>query len=232
MAPAGEIVAGNAGSPEETMRLLITGFEPFAGDDVNPSALVAARLAAEGFAGATTEHLILPVVRFRCVELVVAAIEQTRPDVVVMMGQAGGRPRITPERVAINLDDYRRPDNTGNQPVDEPIVPGGPAAYFSLLPIRDMVRRMQEAGVPAAISNSAGTYLCNHLGYGVLHYIAVRRLPVSAGFVHLPCLPEQATGRSPETPSMALEVLVKGMRVGVEAALAARERQTPALAAR
>lgn len=202
-------------------RVLITGFEPFGGAAVNPSALAAELLAAERPGGAETVCLILPVVRYRCIDLTVAAIERRPPDVVVMLGQGSGRLAITPERVAINLDDFRDPDNAGHHPIEEPIVPGGPAAYFTTLPVRAMVREMQVAGVPAAVSNTAGTYICNHLSYGVLHHLALRRLPVRAGFIYLPYLPEQVAGLTTPTPSMALDTMVRGLRVAIECALAA-----------
>lgn len=209
------------------VRLLLTGFEPFGGEAVNPSGLLAERLAQEGCAGAEIATRILPVVRYRCIDLVVNAIEEWRPDVVIMLGQAGTRPWITPERIAINLDDYRSPDNAGNQPIDEPIVPGGPAAYFSTLPVRAMVQRMTDAGVPAAISNTAGTYLCNHVCYGVLHYLALRRLPVRAGFIHLPYLPQQAVGKAIQAPALGMETMLCGLRAAVTAALGSA---APALA--
>jgi pyroglutamyl-peptidase len=200
-------------------RLLITGFEPFGGERVNPSAAAAQYLAEEGLPGTEVRSLVLPVVRYRAVELTVETIERERPDLVVMLGQANGRARITPERVAINLDDYRMPDNAGRQPHEEPIVPDGPAAYFSGLPVRAMVERMHSVGVPAAVSNTAGTFLCNHLSYGVLHHLAIRRLPVRAGFVHVPYLPEQAASKDIESASMELETLVRGLRAGIRAAI-------------
>ncbi|MFN8556165.1 MAG: pyroglutamyl-peptidase I [Dehalococcoidia bacterium] len=203
------------------LRLLVTGFEPFGGERVNPSARAAERLAEDGFSGAVTRAVLLPVVRYRCVELVVEAIERDRPHVVVMLGEAGGRARITPERVALNVEDYRIPDNAGSQPREELIVPDGPAAYGSTLPVVEMVRRMREEGVPAAVSNTAGTFLCNHLSYAVLHHVAARRLEVCAGFVHLPYLPEQAALKDAETPSMDLDLAVRGLRAGILAALRA-----------
>ena len=201
------------------MRLLITGFEPFGGESINPSSLAAQRLAEEGFAGVEASWLVLPVVRYRCGERVVETIERGRPEVVVMLGQAGGRMRVTPERVAINVDDFRRPDNAGNQPVDEPHLLGGPAAYFSGLPVKEMVRRMREAGVPAAVSNTAGTYLCNHVSYGVLHAIATRGWPIRAGFIHVPYVPAQAAEKELDAPSLSLDTLVRGLRAALPAAL-------------
>ena len=209
------------------MKLLVTGFEPFGEEMVNPSELALRRLMAEGVADVELSCLVLPVVRFRAVDLAISAIERERPDAVIMLGEAGGRTAITPERVAIGVDDYRRPDNGGNWPEDEEIVPDGPAAYMSTLPVKAMVARMCAASVPAAVSNTAGTYLCNHLTYGVAHYIARRRLPVCAGFVHLPYLPEQALTKSPVPPSMALETVMHGLH----AALAAVVEVLPARSA-
>jgi pyroglutamyl-peptidase len=140
--------------------------------------------------------------------------------VVVMLGQAGSRPWITPERVALNIDDFRMPDHAGNQPQDEPIVPGGPAAYLSTLPVKAMVQAMTAEGVPAVLSNTAGTYLCNHVSYGVLHHLAVRRLATRAGFIHLPFLPEQAAGKDAQVPCLGADTMLAGLRAAVTAALA------------
>jgi pyroglutamyl-peptidase len=208
-------------------RLLVTGFEPFGGERVNPSGYAAERLVRDGFSGVEASFLVLPVVRYRCIELAVEAIERERPDAVVMLGQAGGRGWITPERVAINVDDYRRPDNAGNQPVDQEIIAGGPAAHFSTLPVKQMVGGIRAAGVPASLSNTAGTFLCNHLSYGVLHHLALRRLPIRAGFVHLPYLPEQAVDKEAQVACMGLETLLLGLRAAVSVVI---ETVTPALA--
>ncbi len=199
------------------MRVIVTGFEPFGGERVNPSARAAEALAAAGIDGVTVTQLVLPVVRFRAVEMAVEMVERLRPEILLMLGEAGGRARIMLERVALNVDDFRMPDNGGHHPIDEAIVPGGPAAYFSTLPLKEMVQRMLGRGVPAAVSNSAGTYLCNHLSYGVLHHLALRRLPVRAGFIHLPYLPEQAAVRTVETPSMALETILSGLEAATAA---------------
>ena len=138
---------------------------------------------------------------------------------ILAVGQAGGRLEITPERVAINVDDFRIPDNGGFQPVDEPIVAGAPAAYWSTLPIKAMVMAMRGAGIPASVSNSAGTFVCNHLFYGLMHHLAQHGNKIRGGFVHIPYLPEQAA-RLGGQPSMAVETIVKGLEVALNAAMA------------
>ncbi len=160
----------------------------------------------------------LPVTRFTSIETLLKHIEATDPVLVLAVGQAGGRCEITPERVAINVDDYRIPDNAGLQPIDEPVQPGAPAAYWSTVPIKAMVAAMRQAGVPAAVSNSAGTFVCNHLFYGLMHHLAQSGRAARGGFIHIPYLPEQAA-RLGAQPSMALETLVRGLETAVAAAL-------------
>jgi pyroglutamyl-peptidase len=138
-----------------------------------------------------------------------------------MLGEAGGRFRVNPERIAINVDDFRIPDNAGNQPRDEPIVEGGPAAYFSTLPLRAMVDQMISAGIPAAISNTAGTYLCNRLFYSVMHAISTEGLPAIAGFMHLPYLHEQAMNKNPDVASLSRESIVEAVRLAIEVSIRA-----------
>ena len=178
------------------LRILITGFEPFGGDSVNPSWLVAQHLSRASIAGAQVQALQLPCVFGVSAQVLV-------PDVVLALGLAQGREGISIERVAINVDDARIPDNAGQQPIDTPVVPGGPAAYFSTLPIKRLVQGLQQAGHPAHISQTAGTFACNHVFYALQHHLYGQR--AMSGFVHLPALPEQAAraGR-PTPPSMAL----------------------------
>lgn len=199
------------------VRILITGFEPFDGERVNPSHEAGVRLAGVGIDGADCHYLRLPVERFRAVELAVAELRRLRPDAVIALGQAGGRARITPERIAINVDDFRIPDNGGAQPRDQAHVEDGPAAYLCTLPVRAMTEAIVAAGVPAAISNTAGTFLCNHIAYGLLHAAATKRWRTLVGFVHVPYLPEQAAPKRLETPSMALTTLLDGLRAGIGA---------------
>ena len=185
------------------MRILLTGFEPFGGDSVNPSWLVAQHLAGVDLAGAQLQALQLPCVLGLSAQRLVQALAQHQPDVVVALGLAQGREGISIERVAINVDDARIPDNAGQQPIDTPVVPGGPAAYFSTLPIKRLAQGLQQAGHPVHISQTAGTFVCNHVFYALQHHL--RGQHVMSGFVHLPALPEQAAraGR-PTPPSMAL----------------------------
>lgn len=206
------------------VRVLATGFEPFGGEALNPSWEVAQRLQQHPPEGCTIVAVRLPVARFVAIELAMEAIERERPDLVFALGQAGGRSRLTPERVAINVDDYRSPDNAGNQPRDETIVSGAPAAYFSTLPLRQMIVAMQAAGAPAAISNSAGTYLCNHVAFGILHHLATSGRQIPAGFVHLPYLPEQIAIKPGEAPSVSLDLMVAGMRAAILRAALLLER--------
>lgn len=206
------------------MKLLLTAFEPFGGETVNPALEAADRLPGQ-IGDVELIKLTVPVAFGRSVEVVREAILREAPDAVLSLGQAGGRAALTLERVAINIDDARIPDNLGARPVDEPVVPGGPAAYFATLPIKAMTAAIRAEGVPAAVSNSAGTYVCNHLMYGVLHTLA-RDLPAArGGFLHLPYLPAQVTdGRA---PSLSLEDMVRGLTAAV-AAIPAHPRDLPA----
>src|SRR5262245_66607198 len=144
-------------------KLLLTAFEPFGGEKINPSLEAAHQIDRDKPFGEIVKVAELPVDRYRAIDSALEVIREVRPEIVVMLGEAGGRFRVNPERIAINVDDYRIPDNTGNQPRDEAIIEGGPAAYFSTLPIRAITERILEARIPAAISNNAGTYLCNQL---------------------------------------------------------------------
>lgn len=199
-------------------RVLVTGFQPFGGETVNPSLEAVKQLkglTVDGYEVITGE---IPVVRFEATKAIVELIEQYEPEIVINVGQAGGRQEISVERVGINMDDYRLADNAGNAPVDEPIAEDGPAAYFATLPIKAMVKAMVAEGIPASVSNTAGTYLCNHVCYAVPHYIAANSLPTRSCFIHIPFLPEQVAGK-PGRPSMALETIVKGLKAGVAAAI-------------
>ena len=197
------------------MKILLTAFEPFGGDTVNP-AQEAVALVADTVAGAQIVKIDVPVVFGKAIETVRAAMEHERPDAVLCIGQAGGRIGLTPERVAINCDDGRIPDNEGNQPVDQPVMADGAPAYFATLPVKAMVNAIKAAGVPASLSNTAGTYVCNHLMYGVLYHIAKSYPAMRGGFMHVPFLHEQVANR-PNTPSLSKADIV----VGIEAALRA-----------
>lgn len=192
-------------------RVLFTGFQPFDGDAVNPALEAVRLLNGRKWDDVEFVGLELPTVFGESVEALCEGMAKHSPDVVICVGQAGGRAQMTPERVAINVDDARIPDNAGNQPIDVPVVKDGPAAYWSTLPIKKMVQEMKAAGIPAAVSNTAGTYVCNHLFYGLMHEIAHHKGGVRGGFIHIPFLPEQVTEKS--APSMSLDVIVRGLEV-------------------
>lgn len=202
-------------------KLLITGFQPFDGESVNPALEVAKGLQGKTIHGYDVIAREIPVVRFEALKAVQAAIEELQPDAVITIGQAGGRPDITVERVGINIDDFRIPDNKGNQPIDEPIVTGGPVAYWATLPIKKMVANVKAQGIPASVSNSAGTYVCNHLLYGLLHYLTTQgKTAIPAGFIHIPYLPEQMavrSGKDAQVATMSLDTLLKGFEAMIAA---------------
>jgi pyroglutamyl-peptidase len=200
-------------------KLLVTSFEPFDGEKINPSLEAARFIAGLEFEGATLTFLQLPVDRRKAVDMTLARLRELLPHAAIMLGEAGDRFCITPERIAINIDDFRIPDNSGNQPVDEPIVADGPAAYFSTLPIRAITTRLIELAIPAAISNSAGTYLCNRLFYSAMHCIAVEHLPIVAGFIHLPRMHEQVIGKRGNLPSLSRETIQEGIWHSIEETL-------------
>lgn len=194
------------------MKILLTGFEPFGGEDINPAWEVARALDGEHLGGAQVHARQLPCVFGRSLAVLHEAMLETRPDLVLALGQAGGRCDFSVERVAINVDDARIADNAGAQPVDEPVVPGGPAAYFSTLPIKAMVAGLRAAGLPASVSQTAGTFVCNHVFYGLQHQLAGSA--VRSGFMHIPYLPEQAA-HHPGQPSLPLSLLIDGTRLAL-----------------
>jgi pyroglutamyl-peptidase len=202
--------------------ILVTGFEPFGGEPVNPALEAVKQLNGQIIAGHRVITNVVPAVKGKSVDVVIESIKAVQPVLVLAVGQAGGRADITVERVAINVDDFRIKDNEGNQPVDEPIAVDGPVAYWSSLPIKAIVERIRLSGIPAKVSNNAGTYVCNHLFYGLMHYLKQQDSPIRGGFVHIPYLPEQAV-RNPGQPSMSLENIVKALTVALEAALTTNE---------
>ena len=196
------------------MKILLTAFEPFDGEKINP-ALEAVSLVADKIAGADIIKLTVPTVFRKSVDVLAAAVESERPDAVLCIGQAGGRSEMTPEGVAVNIDDARIPDNEGYQPVDCPIIPNGVPAYFSTLPIKAMVKAIRDAGIPAGVSNSAGTFVCNHLMYGLLHALAEKYPNVRGGFMHVPYAPCQVVHR-PSTPSMSISDIAAGIEAAIK----------------
>lgn len=199
--------------------VLLTGFEPFDNEPINPSWEAVRALDGERVGDAVIVARQLPCVFGAAIDAMAALVDELRPAVAIAVGQAGGRAEMSVERVAINVDDARIADNAGRQPVDEAIAEGGPAAYFATLPIKAMVRDMRAAGIPASVSQTAGTFVCNHVFYGLMHTLAKRGDGATrGGFIHIPYLPEQAA-RHPGQPSLALGTLVDGLRIAVAAAL-------------
>ncbi|MDB5818521.1 MAG: pcp [Rhizobacter sp.] len=200
--------------------VLVTGFEPFDRDPVNPSWEAARALDGVEIGGCRVVARQLPCVLRDVRAAMIDAVESTRPDLVIALGLAGGRASVSLERVAINWVDARIPDNAGVQPVDEPVVIDGPAAYFTGLPIKAMAQAVRAAGIPASVSFSAGTYACNAAFYALMHHIAQRRPHVRGGFVHMPYLPAMAVDH-PGAPSLSLPDLVEAVRIMVKTAVAA-----------
>lgn len=198
-------------------KILVTGFDPFGGDAMNP-AFEAVKLMPDMINDATIIKLEVPTVFKKSIDVLKEAIAKEKPEVVVCVGQAGGRFDVTPERVAINQDDARIPDNEKNQPIDVPIFEDGDTAYFSKLPIKAMVATMREGGVPASVSNSAGTFVCNHIMYGLLYLIDKEFPDIRGGFIHVPFATEQVIDR-PNAPSLTLEQIAEGLRLPVVAIL-------------
>lgn len=197
------------------MNLLITAFEPFDKEPIN-SSLEVMKALPKTIHGARITTLMVPTAFHSSAQVLSQALNQTAYDYIVCLGQAGGRAAVTPERVAINLDDARIPDNQAAQPIDQVIQAKGQAAYFSQLPIKAMVAAMKEVGVPSQVSNSAGTYVCNHLMYQALYLTHTRYLQTRAGFVHLPYLTQQVIDR-PHLASLTLDQMVSGMEASIGA---------------
>jgi pyroglutamyl-peptidase len=204
-------------TPTKTVRprVLVTGFDAFGTDVVNPSWLAAQALHGRQIAGHRVVAAQLPTVFGQSLQVLKELLDQHRPVVVLCLGQAGGRPALSLERVAINVNDARIPDNASAQPVDTPVAFGGPAAYFSGLPIKAMAQAVRDAGVAAEVSQTAGTFVCNHVFYGLMHALASKRSLrlVRGGFVHVPWLPEQGE------PSMPLEAMVRGLSAALRSAI-------------
>jgi pyroglutamyl-peptidase len=202
----------------ETKRpsILLTGFAPFGGETVNPSWQAVQQLHGRHLRGHRVVARQLPVEFGTALQELRAAIRETRPELVLCVGQAGGRAALSLERVAINVDDARIPDNAGAQPVDAPIVAGGPDAYFTGLPIKAMLAALREAGIPAEVSQTAGTYVCNHVFYGLMHALRNRR--IRGGFMHIPYSPEQAA-LHPGAPGLPVETVVRALRIALQVAL-------------
>jgi len=197
--------------------VLMTGFDPFGGESINPSWEVVKQLEGMHIDGCRVVTRQLPCVFGEALSVLNAAIDELDPTLVIAVGQAGGRVDVTVERVGINVDDARIADNIGQQPVDVAIVADGPAAWFSTLPIKAMVAALREAGVPASVSQTAGTFVCNHVMYGLLHKLADKP-GAKGGFIHIPYLPEQAAAH-PGAPSMAAQTVKQALEIAIAVGL-------------
>ena len=197
------------------MKILLTGFDPFGGESINPAWEAVKRVKAP--AGAELIRLEVPTVFGRSITTVLTSMRLHRPDVVACVGQAAGRSEITPERVAINIADASIPDNEGNKPCDAPIYPDGENACFSTLPVKAMVEAIKAAGLPASLSNTAGTFVCNQLMYGLLYHISREFPGMRGGFIHVPCIPEQAARIEKPVPSLPLPEIVRGLEAALSA---------------
>lgn len=198
--------------------VLVTAFEPFGGETINPSWEAVRALEGKAIGGARIVARQLPVVFSDVLGVLYAAMDEVEPDLILSVGQAGGRSDITVERIGINVDDARIADNAGQQPVDEPIVADGPAGYFSTLPIKAIVAALRSAGIPASVSQTAGTFTCNRVMYGLLHRLHAQGNGVRGGFVHIPYLPEQAA-QHPGAPSMARESVMQALEIAIRVSL-------------
>jgi pyroglutamyl-peptidase len=206
--------------PQPTV--LLAGFDPFDGDSINPSWEAVSRLHDETIDGYRVVSAQLPTSFARAPRVLRAAVRTHAPSLILCIGQAGGRAALSLERVAINVNDARIADNDGAQPVDTRVVRSGPAAYFTTLPIKSMLAKLHAAGIPAEISQTAGTFVCNAVFYALMHRLAKTSASTRAGFVHIPYLPEQ-TRSHPGASSLPLETVIAGLRIMITAALSTRK---------
>ena len=199
------------------MKVLVTGFDPFGGESINP-AWEAVKVIKDEIAGAEVVKMQIPTVVGKSIAKIYDKMKEINPDIVIAVGQAGGRFGVTPERVAINVTDARIPDNEGNQPIDEPIFADGDAAYFSNLPVKAMVQAIKDAGYPSVLSNTAGTYICNHVMYGILYYIQKEFPNARGGFIHVPYAASQVINK-PNTASRAIADITASLEAAIQAAV-------------
>jgi len=196
--------------------ILLTGFEPFGGSSINPSQQIALALDSQKVGQCQVVAEILPVDRYEAPKKLLACIEKYLPAVVVCLGEASRRAAISIERIAINLMDYRIPDNSGDRVLDQPVITGSPDAYFSTLPVREIYEEILAAGIPVELSVTAGTFLCNQVFYEGRHFVAGMDKPIPLGFIHLPALPEQAALDSTPFASMGLEMDIRAIRLALD----------------
>lgn len=197
------------------MKILVTGFNPFGGEPINP-AWEAVKKLPDTIEGATIYKTEIPTVFGKSAEVVATKMQELQPDVVLNIGQAGGRFAISPERVAINVDDARIPDNEGQQPIDEVIQKDGQPAYFTQLPIKAMVASIKEAGIPGVVSNTAGTFVCNHIMYQVQYMIEKEYPNCKGGFIHVPFIPEQVVEKAGQ-PALSITDIATGLEAAIKA---------------
>ena len=197
------------------MKILYTGFAPFGEDQLNAS-YEAVRRLADSILGVRVLRAELPTAFTKGAAKLWQIVEEEKPEAVICVGQASGRAEVPPEYVAINCQSARLPDNDGYQPFDKKIMSDGPDAYFTKLPVHDIVNRCREEGIPSSVSYTAGTYVCNDVMYSLLHFIHTRCPDILGGFIHLPCLPSQAAGKTPPVPSMDLSVTVRALEIAGE----------------
>lgn len=204
-----------------SVKVMVTGFEPFGEYAVNPTERLVQSVSKAFFEGITVETAVLPVVFDVCVERLLQTVEKVRPDIVICCGLAAGRTGVTVERIGINMKDVgdgtARKDNNGSAPHAEKIIRDGPDGLFATIPAENIVRRMKDAGIPAAISNTAGTYICNNTLYGLLYAIQQRKWPIRGGFIHFPATPEMAADR-PSMPSMSLDTMEHALKIAITTA--------------
>ena len=204
------------------MKVLITGFDPFGGESLNP-AYEAVKQMKDHIAGAEIVKLEIPTIFGKAVNVIEEAIEKEQPNIVLSVGQAGNRFDIEVERIGINLADGRIADNAGHQPIDETIRMDGETAYFSNLPVKAMVPAIRDAGIPASVSYTAGSYVCNYVLYSILYLIDKKYPTLRGGFIHVPFAPAQAIGKPLNTPTMSIETIARALNAAVEAAIRYKE---------
>jgi len=199
-------------------KILLTGFDPFGNETINPAIEAVQKIDGDVIENYEVATLEVSTVFNKCIQELKDAMRTINPELVICVGQAGGRSHISMERVAINVNDARIPDNDGNQPIDTPVIQSGPTAYWSRLPIKAIVKALKHEGIPAMVSQTAGTFVCNHLFYGLMHEIHTKYPSVRGGFIHIPFLPEQ-TANKPEQPSMELDTIIKGLRIAISTSI-------------
>jgi pyroglutamyl-peptidase len=204
-----------------TPPVILTGFEPFGPHKANPSGEIARALDGATVGGTRVRGLTLPVHRSEATAALARVLDETPPLAIVQLGLAAGRMRIALERVALNVLDYPLPDVEGTQPHDEPCAPGGPVGYWSRLPLDAILAALTAAGVPAYVSSTAGTYLCNQVMYWTLHRLAQQDLPTPAGFMHLPLSPAMVAATGTDEPSMDLALMRRGVEIALAVVVAA-----------